>query len=89
MPANVVEKPAMVEDALREVSRIKVIVTEAVEDGVRSAMQTMKRGRYAAEDAIEEARHTVKQRPFEALGIAFAAGVTIGGLFAWAACRRR
>ena len=31
MPADVLERPAIVEDALREVSRIESIVTDAVE----------------------------------------------------------
>ena len=88
MPANVLEKPATVDDALREVSRIKSMVTEAVEDGVRSALQAIKHGRYAAEDAIDEARHTVKQKPFQALGIVFAAGALIGGILVWAGSRR-
>ncbi len=89
MPADVLEKPAMVEDALREVSKIGSILTDAVEDSVRSARQAIKHGRDAAEDVIEEAQHTVKQRPFQAMGIAFAAGVLAGGFLAWIGFRRR
>ena len=89
MPADVMEKPATVEDALREVSKIRSIVTDAVEDGVRSARQAMKHGRYATEDAIEEAQHVVKQRPLEAIGITFAAGLLAGGFLAWIGFRRR
>jgi ElaB/YqjD/DUF883 family membrane-anchored ribosome-binding protein len=83
------EKPATVEDAMHEVSRIKAFVTEAVEDGVRSAVRAIKHGRYAAEDVIEEAKHTVKQQPFQAVGIVFAAGVLTGCLLTWMASRRR
>ena len=36
MPADVLEKPATVEDVAREVSKIRSIVTDAVKDGVRS-----------------------------------------------------
>ena len=89
MPADVLERPAIVKDALREVSRIESIVTDAVEDSVRSARQAIKHGRDAAEDLIEEAQHTVKQRPLQTIGIAFAAGVLAGGFFAWIGCRRR
>jgi ElaB/YqjD/DUF883 family membrane-anchored ribosome-binding protein len=79
--------PATVEEALREVSRIKSMVTEAVEDGVKTAMKTIKQGRYAAEDMIGDARHTVKQRPFQAMGVVFAAGVLTGALVGWLASR--
>ena len=64
------------------------MVTEAVEDGVKSAMKTIKQGRYAAEDMIGDARHTVRQRPFQAVGVVFAAGVLTGTLIGWLASRR-
>ena len=89
MPADLMEKPVTAEDALREVSKIRSIVKDAVEDGVRSASQAIRHGRYAAEDAIEEAKHTVKQRPLQAMGIAFAAGVLVGGFLTWVGFRRR
>lgn len=89
MPADVLKKPATVEDAAREVAKVRSIVTDAVEDGVRSARQAIKHGRNAAEDVIEEAQHTVKQRPFQAMGMVFAAGVLAGGLLAWIGFRRR
>jgi ElaB/YqjD/DUF883 family membrane-anchored ribosome-binding protein len=89
MPADLLEKPVTAEDALREVSKIRSIVKNAVEDGVRSASQAIRHGRYAAEDAIEEAKHTVKQRPVQAMGIAFAAGVLVGGFLTWVGFRRR
>ena len=89
MPADLLEKPVTAEDALREVSKIRSIVKDAVEDGVRSASQAIRHGRYAAEDAIEEAKHTVKQRPLQAMGIAFAAGVLVGGFLTWIGFRRR
>ena len=89
MPADILEKPATVEDVAREVSKIRSIVTDAVEDGVRSARQAIKHGRHAAEDITEEAQHAVKQRPLQAMGIAFAAGVLAGGFLAWIGFRRR
>ena len=88
MPANVLEKPATVEDALREVSKLRSMVSEAVEDGVRSANQAIKRGRYAAEDAIDEVKHTVKQKPMQAMGVVFAAGVLAGSFVTWIGLRR-
>lgn len=89
MPADILEKPATVEDVAREVSKIRSIVADAVQDGVRSARQAIKHGRYAAEDVIEEAQHAVKQRPLQAMGIPFAAGVLAGSFLAWIGFRRR
>jgi ElaB/YqjD/DUF883 family membrane-anchored ribosome-binding protein len=89
MPATLFEKPAAAEEALREVSRIKSLVTEAVEDGVRSALRAIKHGRHAAEDVLDEAKHSVKQQPLQAIGVVFAAGILTGSLITWAATRRR
>jgi ElaB/YqjD/DUF883 family membrane-anchored ribosome-binding protein len=89
MPANVSERPETEENPLREVSKIRSMVTDAVEDGVRSASQAIRHGRYAAEDAIEEAKHTVKQRPLQAMGTVFAAGVLAGTFLTWIGFRRR
>jgi len=88
MPADALEKPAAVEDALREVSKIRSIVTDAVEDSIRSANQAIRHGRHAAEDVIEEAKHTVKQKPLQSIGTVFAAGVLAGGLLTWIGFRR-
>jgi ElaB/YqjD/DUF883 family membrane-anchored ribosome-binding protein len=89
MLANVLEKPAAVENSLREVSKIRSRVTDAVEEGVRSASQAIRHGRHAAEDAIAEAKHTVKQRPLQAMGTVFAAGVLAGTFLTWIGFRRR
>ncbi len=89
MLANVLEKPATVENSLHEISKIRSRVTDAVEDGVRSASQAIRHGRHAAEDAIEEAKHTVKRRPLQAMGTVFAAGVLAGTFFTWIGFRRR
>ena len=83
MPTDVLPMPASVEEALREVSKIKAVVTEAVEDGVKTALKAIKQGRYAAEDMLGEARHTVKQRPFQSVGVVFAVGVLTGALMGW------
>ena len=87
MPTDVMEMRASVEEALREVSRIKTIVTDAVEDGVKTAVKAIKQGRYAAEDMIGDARVTVRKRPFQSVGVVFAAGVLTGALIGWLASR--
>jgi ElaB/YqjD/DUF883 family membrane-anchored ribosome-binding protein len=89
MAVEILEKSPAVEDVLREVSKIKSMVAEAVEDGVESALRAIKQGRYAAEDAIHDARHAVRQNPFQAMGVVFGAGVMIGGLVTWLGSRRR
>jgi hypothetical protein len=65
MAVEVLERHANVDEVLREVSRIKSIVTEAVEDGVKTALRTMKQGREATEDAIHDARHAIKRNPLQ------------------------
>jgi ElaB/YqjD/DUF883 family membrane-anchored ribosome-binding protein len=87
--AGLLEKQATVEDVVREVSKLKEIVTDAVEEGIDSAVRALKQGRDAAEDAIYDARRTVKQKPFQAMGVVFAAGVLTGTFVAWLSSRRR
>jgi ElaB/YqjD/DUF883 family membrane-anchored ribosome-binding protein len=82
------KQAATVEDVLREVSKIKSIVEDAVDDGLRSALRAVKQGRHAAEDAIDDAKSAVKQNPLEAVGIVFAAGLLVGCLAAWIGRRR-
>ncbi len=89
MGIELLEKQATVEDVLREVSKIKSIVKDAVDDGVRSALRTARQGREFAEDTLDDAKRAVKQNPVEAVGIVFAAGVVAGCLAAWIGMRRR
>ena len=89
MPADVPKKSPTAEDALREISNVRSVATDVVEHGVRSASQAIRHGRYAAEDVVEEAKHAVKQRPLQAMGIAFAAGAVAGSLLTWVGLRRR
>lgn len=89
MPAELVEKPTRIDEALREVSRIKSTVTDAVDEGVRSATRAIKRGGHAAEDMIDETKHTIKQKPFQAVAIVFAVGVLLGSVLTWLGGSRR
>lgn len=86
--SDFLERTPAVEDILHDVSRFKEIVTDAVDDGVRSALRAIKQGRSAADDAIHDARRAVKQNPLQSMGIIFAAGVMIGSLAAWLGSRR-
>ncbi len=89
MSPDLMEKAPSVEDVFREVSRMKTVISEAVEDGVKSAVKAIERGRRTAEDVLDDAKHTVKQRPFEAMGILFAVGVLTGACLTWVSTRRR
>jgi ElaB/YqjD/DUF883 family membrane-anchored ribosome-binding protein len=88
MATDFLEKNATVEDVLREVSKLKDTLTDAVDDGVKQALKAVKQGRHAAEDALDDAKRAVKQNPLEAVGIFFAAGVVTGALVAWLGTRR-
>jgi ElaB/YqjD/DUF883 family membrane-anchored ribosome-binding protein len=88
MALDLMEKQATLDDVLREVSRFKAVVSDAVDDGVKSALRTLKQGRHAAEDVIDDTRHAVRQNPFQAMGIIFAAGVMTGAIAAWLGTRR-
>jgi ElaB/YqjD/DUF883 family membrane-anchored ribosome-binding protein len=88
MAAELLEKPASVDDVLREVNRLKSVVTDAVEDGVQSALKAVKQGREVAEDAIHDARYAIKRNPFQAVGVVFAVGIAIGSLITLVSYRR-
>ncbi|SPE23053.1 hypothetical protein SBA5_370045 [Candidatus Sulfotelmatomonas gaucii] len=88
MTVDLLEKQAAVNDILREVSRIKTVVTEAVDDGVQQALRAVKQGRDVAEDAIHDAKYAIKRNPLQAMGIVLVVGVAIGGLVALLSTRR-
>ncbi|MGC1462177.1 MAG: hypothetical protein WA802_08250 [Terracidiphilus sp.] len=82
------EMPATVDDVIREVSKIRATVAEAVDDGVKSAVRAIRQGRDAAEDVIDDARRSVKRNPLQAMGVVFAAGVLIGCVLSLVGRRR-
>jgi ElaB/YqjD/DUF883 family membrane-anchored ribosome-binding protein len=89
MSRDLLEKAPSVEDVFREVSRMKSVVSEAVEDGVKSAVKAIRQGRDAADDILDDAKHRIKQRPFDAMGVVFAVGVLTGACLTWVGTRRR
>ena len=82
-------KPATVEDVLDEISRMKSTITDAVDDGVKSALKAIRQGRDAAEDAIGDTKLAVRRKPLQAIGIFFAAGVVTGCVVTCFGFRRR
>jgi len=87
MALDLSEKTSM-DDVIREISRLRNVVTDAVEDGVESAVKALKQGREFTEDAIDDARRTVRQKPFQAVGVVFAVGILTGAVLAWMSSRR-
>ncbi len=88
MSNDLADKQAAVEDIFRDVNRIKSIVTDAVEEGVESAMRAVKHGREAAEDTIHDARTAIKRNPLQSAGIILGVGIVIGCLVTFLAGRR-
>jgi ElaB/YqjD/DUF883 family membrane-anchored ribosome-binding protein len=88
MAFDLMDSPATLDDVMREVTRFKGSVTDAVDDGVKSALRTIKQGRRAAEDVMHDTRRSVRQNPFQAMGVVFAAGVMTGAIAAWLGSRR-
>lgn len=89
MQTDVLKNMATPDEARRQVSKVRSIVSEAVGDSVRSASRAIKHGRLAAEDLIDEAEHRVKQQPFRSVGVAFASGILAGALLTWIGFSRR
>ena len=81
MQADILDKTT-VQDFTREVSRLQSVVTDAVNDGFKTAMKTIEQGREAAEDMVDDATRAIRRNP-RAMGIAFAAGVVLGGFAIW------
>lgn len=81
--AQVLEKAPTVDEVVRGVSRIKSVVTDAMDDGIQSARRAAKQGKAFAQDTIHDARYAIKRSPLQAAGIVFAAGVVIGSALTW------
>ncbi len=88
MAQTILENQAAVEDLLRDVNRIKSIVTDAVEEGVETALRAVKQGRDAAEDAVHDARVAIKRNPLQSAGVILGVGILIGCLATFLASRR-
>ena len=56
MPVEVLQKIPAVDDVMDQVSRMKSVITEAVDDGIKSATRAIRQGRRVAEDAVDDAK---------------------------------
>jgi hypothetical protein len=88
MPTDLLEKVPSVDEVLREVSRISTTVTEAVEEGFKSAVKAVEQTRQATEDMIDDGKRMMRRKPVESAGVIFAAGMMAGAFITWLACRR-
>lgn len=71
-----------------EFERLKGVITDAVEDGLRAARRTLKQGQEVAEEAFDEATHTVKKYPLQTVAVTFGVALAAGALLGWLASRR-
>ncbi len=88
MATELLEKVPSVDEVLREVSRLSNTVTQAVEDGFKSAVKMYEQGRQTTEDMIDDGKRMMRRKPVESAGVIFAAGMITGALVTWLACRR-
>lgn len=92
MPVGMVEKGARalpeMDDVADQVSRVRSIITDAVDDGVQSAMKAIRQGRQVAADALDDATDAVRSNPMRSVGAVLAAGIVIGALAMWMGSRR-
>ena len=75
--------------AKEEAVRLKEVISDAVEDGLRAARRTMKEGRELAEDGYEEAIHTVKNYPLQTVAVTFGVALATGAFLGWLMFRRK
>jgi ElaB/YqjD/DUF883 family membrane-anchored ribosome-binding protein len=71
------------------VGRVKQTVADVVEDGIKSASRTVKRGRRAAEDMVDDAEYQAKQHPLATVGISFSIGLGLGAVAGMLLARNR
>ena len=88
MPSDLLENVPSVDEVLREVSRLSTTVTQAVEDGFKTAVKAVEQGRHATEDMISEGKRMMRRKPVESAGVIFAAGMLTGAFLTWIASRR-
>jgi ElaB/YqjD/DUF883 family membrane-anchored ribosome-binding protein len=72
----------------REVSRLTTTVTQAVEDGFKTAVKAVEQGRQATGDMIDDGKRMMRRKPVESAGVIFAAGILTGAILTWVSSRR-
>ena len=84
MKENVQRGTQFVEEQInnlgREASRLRGVVTDAVDDSMVNARRAARRGYNSAEDLIDEASHEIKRHPLRSVICALAVGAIAGWL---------
>ncbi len=84
MKENVLKGTQFVEEQIsnlgREASRLRGVVTDAVDDGLVNARRAARRSRNSAEDLIDDATHRIKRYPLRSVLCAFSVGALVGWL---------
>jgi len=84
MRENVARGTQFVEEQLsnlgREATRLRGVVTEAVDDSIVQARRAARHGRSAAEDLIDETSHQIKRHPIRSVLCSLAVGAILGWL---------
>ena len=88
MASDLLEKVPSIDEVYREVSRLSTTVTQAVEDGFKTAVKAVEQGRQATEDMISDGKRMMRRKPVESAGVIFAAGMLTGAIFTWIVSRR-
>ena len=88
MASDLLEKVPSIDEVYREVSRLSTTVTQAVEDGFKTAVKAVEQGRQATEDMISDGKRMMRRKPAESAGVIFAAGMLTGAIFTWIVSRR-
>jgi len=88
MASELLEKVPSIDEVYREVSKLSTTVTQAVEDGFKTAVKAVEQGRHATEDMISDGKRMMRRKPVESAGVIFAAGMLAGAFITWLTCRR-
>ena len=84
MKENVQRGTQFVEEQIsnlgREATRLRGVVTDAVDDSLVNARRAARRGYNSAEDLIDEASHQIKRHPLRSVFCALAVGAIAGWL---------
>src|SRR5687768_15986099 len=84
---NVIDKAINLSDLTQQVTKAKVLVSDAIEDGKHKMDRTFKRGIIATEECIEDTTHFIKRHPWQSVGTAVGIGAVFGLLAGWQASR--
>ena len=84
MKENVVRGTQFVEEQIsnlgREATRLRGVVTDAVDESMVNARRAARHGYSAAEDLIDETSHQIKRHPIRSVLCALAVGALAGWL---------